>query len=121
MGLSAGELASIRRTADQFLPDVCVINQAGAGSLDADGNWTPGAPTQTTVACRISPGQYQFNEQVTGGELHGLQPWIITLPAGTAVSEKDQITSGGRTFDVTGVAGPRSLEISRRVYAVERT
>lgn len=90
----------------------------------------------STVVCRVAPAQYQAAERVIGGALQASASWRITLPAETDVDQPDRLSvgsalggsgltdaqvraGGGRLFEVVGVAGPRTLEIVRIVYANE--
>lgn len=115
--LPTAELESLRTDPERTLPDECVISRTTATE---GSHGRPGAsgPTETTVACRISPrsgGEGIELDQVTARQLYN-----ITMPAETDIGPNDQITSGSRTFQVVGGTGERSYEITRRVFAEER-
>lgn len=102
---------------DRSLPDECVI-QGQTWASDGMGGGSVSYDAAGTVACRVSPGGLSPNETPIGGMLTPVGFYTITMPAGTIVSAKSRITSGGRTFEVLE-AKHRSWEISTRVSATE--
>jgi hypothetical protein len=119
--LTAGELAAMRATADAALPDTCTISRPALVSDGAGGQTSTYSQVGGTIACRLSPAGVgtQSDEMELADRDTSTTDWIVTLPAGTDVGEKDRVLTGGRTFEVTRVKAPMSWEISRRVLAIE--
>lgn len=118
--ISTADLAAMRSTLDGSLPDTCQVvrrTSASDGALGTNDTW---ANQGAAVACRVAPASKLGVE--TEAELVDVlraeTRWTITLPALTDVTERDRITSGGRTFEVVSVLGPRSLEIGRRALCL---
>lgn len=110
----------LRSLSDQFLPDVCSI-QRGTDTVSGDGTSTAWADVATGVACRVSPLASGANEALGAGQaIQAVAQWTIWLPAGTAVTVKDRIIVGSRTFEVSRV-GARSYEVSRECICREIT
>lgn len=133
--ISAGELAGLRRAMESTMSDSVQIlrpvDVADAGGM---------ATTYTVVAtviCRVAPEpRSRSGEQVIGGALVGAADWRVTVPAETDVRTSDMLSvgsalsgsgltafqvgaGGGRLFQITSVAGPRTLEMQRIIYANE--
>src|SRR5690242_8333550 len=119
--LAAADLDGMRATLDASLPDTCAI-VSGATVPDGAGGSVPVDPeSSATVACRVSPASELVRqaEAVEAARIASQAPWVITFPHGTSVSEDDRVTSGGRTFEVAAVFGPRSFSIDVRVLCRE--
>lgn len=102
-------------------PDVFTIVRTPLVA-DGMGGSTPGTPTTTTGNCRVAPlGQNTPQEREYAERFTGETLWTITLPAGTDVTNQDQITVGALTYEVIGVLGPRSYEVRRRVICRKLT
>lgn len=116
--LSTTELDAMRATLEASLPDVCEIRRDERIS-DGAGGHALTASTIATVSCRLSPQTETVRnaELEAGQRLLAKAPWIITLPAGTDVTEADRIRSGGREWEVAAVLGARSWEVGLRVAA----
>jgi head-tail adaptor len=116
--LTDGEIASMRSTLDESLPGTAVIQRK---SLTADGQ---GGNSETwaaagTVACRIAPVTSHGQDEGEGaGRTLQTADFTATFLAGTDVIAADRIISGGITYEVAKVNGPRSYELSRRVDVV---
>lgn len=118
--MSTGELAALRREANRFLKDVCLI-QTLVTTPNADGSVTQTYTASAPVACRAAPSGYQPNRSEGGGQVQELGSWVLTFPALTAVPKSARVVNQTleTTYEVSGVHGPRSDEITRRVYAEE--
>ena len=115
--LNARELASIRAEAERLLPDTCEIQRA-TRTTGGDGETVETWSTIATAACRVSPGRGPIEQEI-GARLTSVNFWIVALPVPTDVRADDRVLVGSRTFEVVGVMGPRTNEISRRVACVE--
>lgn len=116
--LSARELASMRATMAASLPDTCVI-QRKTLTADGQGGRSEAWAAAGTVACRIAPLQVRGQAEVAAaGRVLETGDFIATLPNGTDVRAVDRLVSGGVTYEVVKVKGPRSWELSRRCQVV---
>lgn len=120
--LTDAELTQARADLAATLPDTCVILRPTAGTSDGAGGYIGGTVSAAgTVACRIAPsglpGSGMATEPSVAGQQGQVTLWTISLPALTDVRSTDRIQSGSVTYEITGVAGPRSNELARRVFA----
>lgn len=125
--ISAAELAGLRDVITTVLPDTATVRRPGTPTSDGAGGYTtPMADVAGLVAvpCAVAP-LGRGDEQTFGSQVVAVASWIVTLVGATAVRTNDQIVvtvtdqASTRTFEVVGVAGPRSLELSRRVACRE--
>lgn len=114
--IPTGDLTAMQTTLTASLPDTCQVRR-NTPVTDGAGGETDAWANQPAVTCRVSPlaRSDRLAEIPVADRIAAVSSWIITLPAGTDVTEKDQLLSGGRTFQVASVLGPRSWEIGRRV------
>lgn len=107
---SQAELAAMRATAAQALPDTATIKRP-ARTVDAAGGT---AETLTTVAngvaCRVA--REKPREVAQGGTQVVLAEWVVSFPFDTEIESGDLIEVAGRTLRVVGLfAGSwRSVE-----------
>lgn len=123
--MDATTLAGLRSVAAGFLPDVCTVQRPGTAVSDGAGGWTtPYTDVLVAAPCRISPAG-GGDEALFAGRVVGQTDWIVTLAATTDIRLSDRLVvtvtdqSSTRTFEVVGVAGPRSYEVARRVACRE--
>ena len=120
--LAAAELDAMAATLEESLPDSCAI-VSGATVADGAGGQIPdpAAPEPATIACRVSPASELVRnaESIEAERIASQAPWIITVPRGTVIEPEDRITTGGRSFEVAAVLGPRSYPIALRVLCRE--
>lgn len=121
--LSAGELHSMRHTADTYLPGTAFLYPAVRTS-DGQGSFTVSYPDASgTVAARLAAASDAAlgsgGESVVGGRLAEVTPWVLTLPAGTTIDEGYRVSFAGSTYEVVAVLTRVPEEISRRVRLVE--
>lgn len=118
--ISAADLASMRTSLTESMPDSCQVRR-NAPTPDGAGGQIDAESTVATVACRISPlsRSDRLAELEIADRLTAVASWLITLPAGTDVTEKDRILSGVRTFEVASVLGPRTWELAVRLVGQE--
>jgi head-tail adaptor len=116
--LSPADLAAMRQTVQDSLPDTAQIRRRQLvpdGALGFTENWTVVA----TVPCRVAPGSAEDAERAGIARTGAAVAWAITVPAATEVLPADRVTVGSRTFQVATVLAPRSYELGRRVLATE--
>lgn len=105
----------------------CRVVSTGEPVAAGGGEWTT-PETRTETICLIAPSRLGAVEGAGGGAIEALNRFDVTLPARTAVDASDRVEEldapGGavlRTFQVVGVAAPRSLEIRRVCSCVVRS
>lgn len=123
--LSTSELASMRATIGQALPDTCVIRRNTPVSDGGGGTTDDWSNLATNVPCGIAPvaggeAPNRINAEA-GGRIKDESTAIVTLPAGQNITEADRIVIGDQTFEVTLVRERAAWEISRRVEVKEAT
>lgn len=87
---------------------------------DGTGGTTVTYVDQGAVQCYFyhrggtNPEQMTTNEMLTTSE-----PWVFIIPVETAISHKDQIRIGSRTFEVSDISGPSTIDLLLQVGAKE--
>lgn len=114
--LTATELAAMRTTMDDSLPDECTVITYTLVTDSAGGHTT--TSTSATVDCRVSPAGTGAEDTV-GDRVTPLNRWTITVPYDTVVAQTAKITVGLRTFDVISVDVDRTWDLCKRVLCVE--
>lgn len=119
--MNDAEFASLSRTSDYVLRDICNIEREVITGKDQYGKeqreWIPmfsgvkcnKAPVTTT---RIVEGEIQ-------GQIFARGQWLITLPVGTAVKTSDRIVIDGTALYVDVVLAPRSYTVVMRLVCIE--
>lgn len=115
--LSAAELASQRAVQTGNLPDTAIISRYTSAS-DGAGGVTETWAAVGTADCRLASGGLTAAERAVAEKLSAVSTWIVTLPQGTSVTEKDRIAISSRTFEVASV-GAWSYESASRALCVE--
>lgn len=121
MTLSASDLQCIRTTANSFLPGTAVISRASY-TTDGMGGSTDVWTNVGTVSARVSPNGNGIEEIIGGGaKMNSIAPWIVTVPVGTSINERDKITYANQTFEVVRTDDTRSYATNIRIYCNEVT
>ena len=115
--LSDTELAAMRGTQAEALPDMCQGRRKTA-ARDGMGGQNETWRTTAIVACRVAPSGYIPQERVIAERMAAASLWTLTLPAGTDVKAADRLAVGMRTFEAAAVLA-RSYETARRVVCTE--
>ncbi len=121
MPINAAALAEARRVANLELTGSATIQRKTAGARDAQGRRTATWADVATIAVRRAPAGYAPAERLIAGRLSSAAAWVFTFPALTDVRADDRIVMDGITYEVAGIAGPRTDEITRRVVALQVT
>lgn len=116
--LTAADLASMRETLEDSLPDMAVINTPARVS-DGGGGGTTTFTASGTVPCRIMP--VSGNERIEGARLNADTEYLVTTTYDAAIEADSVLEIDSRTFSVTSVGEPRSWAISLKVEAKEIT
>lgn len=117
--LSPDQLTLMQNAAAQTRTTPCSIQRKTAtpdGMGGQSDRWTEIA----AVLCFIAPAQAGPGtpEAIAQERLEQQSRFAIRLPAGQDITIRDRIQAAGTTYEVADVAGPRTIEISRLVYAV---
>lgn len=122
--LTAGQLAKMRRDANQLLPDDATIYRR-AMTADSSGSETPDWSTKVgEVKCRLSATSVKsrVRDIVRGGQIEAAEPWVVSLPIGTdlEVTDRLEIVCESRpdvttTYEVVSSVDPRSFDVNLRV------
>jgi head-tail adaptor len=115
--LTAGDLTCMRSAIQQTLPGTAVISRSTQSS-DGMGGVIDTWANVGTVACRVSPNGAGL-EDIVGGEFLAATGWIITVPQGTSVTERDRIVHSGQTYEIIRTSAPRSYDTCTRLYCNE--
>jgi hypothetical protein len=116
--LSSTELAAIRATQQEALPDTCVVQSRaytpdGQGGLEG-GDWQDG----TRYACRLSsrglPREYLEMSAISGAHY-----WMVTLPYDAVVTRENRLKIGDRVMSIVGFASGGAWETAKRAVCVE--
>jgi hypothetical protein len=115
-GLTSADLAYMRDTVGELLPDACTILSE---ALSADGQ---GGQTSTwgtiaiNVPCRFDEsGQTGGNQLVpAGGALREAHRYMLSLPQNTPIGAHDRVELGGATYNVVSVDVGVSWEVVTR-------
>lgn len=115
--LSNPELEDMRKQQDENLPETVYIQAVTETSNGAGGRsqaWT----TTATTKGRIGNLGKDPQERAIAERLSNVAVYVITLPIGTVVDEKNQLQINGRQFQVHGI--PRkSHQTALRVVCSE--
>ena len=115
--LSDAELADMRKQQEENMPETVYIQEVTETSNGAGGR----SQVLTTVATakgRIGDLGKDPQEREIAGRLGNVTPYIVTLPVGTVITEKNQLQINGRQFLVHGAAR-KSHQTALRVVCSE--
>ena len=117
MTLTASDLACMRSAIADTLPGTAVISRSTQSS-DGMGGVIDTYANVGTVACRVSP-QGAGLEDIVGGEFVAATGWVITVPQGTSVTERDRVLHSGNTYEIIRTSSPRSYDTCTRLFCNE--
>lgn len=125
-GLSAPELASLRDETEAWFDSTCdLYHQAGGDdAYGGRGGSYPGSPSLNDLPCNVESGIAHEQERSFIGRFEDIQLFTVTLPAQTDVRIDDRLVialpaAQFLTVTVQAVLAPESIEIERKVIAVE--
>ena len=110
----------MRAVAAAALPDTVQIERLTRVSDGGGGSTETWTAQPDAVPCRIAPLGGGEGGQA-GGRVSDQTTHVLTLPAGTEISEADRLLVAGVRYEVTAVRERGAWEISRRVEAREMT
>ena len=100
--LCDSDLAFFRSAQEAAMPDTLNVVSYTLTS-DNMGGFTA-ASSAGSASGRIGSTSWQSDERVLAERLGVDKPYFITLPYGTAITEKNRITYNSRTFEVISVS-----------------
>lgn len=86
-----------------MLVESCIVRHPGAPTPDGAGGMTLGPAADVPTTCQRLPA-LSDSERESAGRLGIARPVVLALPAGTAVSEADEVFIGAERFVVRGVS-----------------
>jgi head-tail adaptor len=116
--LSASEIADMRSTQNDTMPDTMVVWRYTTAS-DGMGGLTETWAAVGTVTGRVAPAGRAGSEQIIAERLTASEPWVITVPTGTTVYARDRFVIAGRTFEVEYVNEHEAWETALQCYGYE--
>lgn len=120
--LTAKDLAYMRDSIEELLPDTCNILSV-TRTPDGQGGFTETWGTAVVgAACRLDRQQAvgRRGEIVSGAALEAYTGWVISLPQATAVNVANRIEISSSSYNVTSVDNGKSWSAVVRC-AVEAT
>lgn len=126
MLLDPEEMAEMRATVEEYFPDT-VRRIVTTNVRDASGGFSQTDTLEDPIGARFAPlGDAGTQGEIEiAGRMGMVEPWVVTLPARSAISERDRLrlirAEDGATIDVevARVPTPRSEELAVRVLAQE--
>lgn len=123
IGLSPGQLESMKRTTAGNRPSNCTVYRPGKTKTPSGGwlNGTPGVVAKSRL--RVSLQTNAGTEGIQGAVQTGKVEYLLALDPGTAVKPQDYVVETGtnRKFQVLSAQGPRSTSTETLVVATEDT
>ena len=116
--LSAAEIADMRTEQNDTMPDSVVIWRY-TSTPDGMGGQTETWAAVGTVTGRLAPAGRAGAEGVIAERLTAAEPWVITVPTGGTVYERDRLAVGSRTFEVEYINAHAAWETALRCYGYE--
>ena len=115
--LSERELAGMRTTNVEALPEIAVVQRA---TYAADGKGGTATETSTvgTFPCRIG-SLSQADQTVYAEKLGARVGAYLIFPSGTPVASRDRVLIGVRAFEVLAAPDRGAWELTRRTVCVE--
>ena len=120
MTLTTADLSCVQAAVVSTLPDTVIISRSTQTS-DGMGGVNDTWANVGTVAARVSPSSNASSrvEQIVGGEFLAAIPWVVTMPAGTNVNERDRLIYKTQTFEIHRTDTPRSYPTGVRAFCSE--
>lgn len=116
--LSTAELAEIRATQLEALPDTATILRRALVADGRGGQVATYTAQAETVACRLSfedRDKPKMLDAVTSGRPEPQERFIVTLPHDASIEETDRLTINGATFEIVTSLAARSWETAKRL------
>jgi hypothetical protein len=120
MSLTSAELASMRDSVGDWLPDSCTI-QTVTNTVGAIGGVSQSyANTYTGISCRLDPASPDEDTIQAFGIPQAATVVYVYLPYNQAIDATDRIVHSGNTYEVKGlISESPSHNLSRQVIAAK--
>lgn len=115
--LSDAEIQDMRDTQEDNLSETVYI-QTVVETSDGAGGTSESLQTTATCSGRIGPVGKDAREREIAGRLGSAHVYVITVPAETAVTPKNQLQINGRQFVIGGITR-KSQASALRIVASE--
>ena len=116
--ISTAEITAMRSEQNDTMPDTVVIRRYTTAS-DGMGGLVETWAAVGTVTGRVSPAGRAGAEGIIAERLTASEPYVITIPTGTTVYERDRFVIGTRTFEIEYVNAHAAWETALRCYGYE--
>jgi len=116
--LTTTEIADMRTVQNDTQPDTVVIWRYTTAS-DGMGGMAETWASAGTVTGRLAPMPRFAGERIVGDRLISADAWVITVPNGTTVYERDRLAVGARTFEIEYVNAHAAWETALQVFCNE--
>lgn len=117
--LSAAEIAAMRATQEEALPDQCSIVAPTATATAQGGYKADTLPTGTTENCRVKVLS-QTDEGWVGGRYAAMPQYLFTLKQDTVATEASLITYSGEEYQVIGRIAEGEWATAARFVCIRR-
>jgi len=97
-----------------MLTQTATITRTPSTTVDAEGDWTSGTQTASTSPCRLEAGR---SVEVFDGAERLVADALIFLPATADITSHDEVTVGGRRYQVVGQ--PAEMRSPAGVHHIE--
>ena len=109
------QIADMRRTIEDLLPDLCNLLTSTYTSDGAGGGTVTWGTAVRNLACRVDEDRTE--ERITDPALRAHHRMMFTIPYDTTITEAYRIEHNGYTYNVTGVNTGTSWDLCRRARA----
>lgn len=113
----------MRATANAALPGRGTVKRPTRADDGYGGTTVTVSTIATNVPYRLRPiatlSEGSYLERLENGRLTANPGFVLTVPAGTDLTEPDQFVAGAKTYEVVVVMDSPSTEIERRAIVVE--
>ena len=116
--LSAAEITDMRSEQNDTMPDSVVIWRYTVSSDGMGGNTETWAAVGT-VDGRLALVNLAGVEKAIADRLTGADPYVVTVPTGSTVLDRDRLAVSGRTFEVAYVNQHGAWETALRCFGYE--
>lgn len=113
-GLSNWELASMRSTLSELMPDTCNILSGTATPDGIGGQSVAWGTTYSGVSCRLDQMKKGY-ETMSGGAVYPFGQYVLTIAYDGTINTQNRVEHGSVTYNVIGVDQDKSWPITTRV------
>lgn len=120
IGLTSEELADMRVTVLDLMPDTCTIQSVSTTKNNIGEAVRSYSNRDTSIQCRLDPLKGHKEEYgMFGGVLQSEGNFVLTVPYDQTMTTTDRVIVDGTTFEVTFVDPEKSWNVSVRAIMKE--